>query len=133
MEKTQVLDKTQKVEMMTELMAKFVSLISYKLPDDVENKLKELSEGEDNPLAKIIYKTMFDNQKLAFELKRPSCQDTGVLQFFVKCGQNFPLIGQLDSILRNCVYQSTKETPLRHNSVETFDEYNTGKNIGNGS
>ncbi|MDR7238301.1 L(+)-tartrate dehydratase subunit alpha [Neobacillus drentensis] len=128
-----VMDKTQQITKMTDLMAKFVSLISYKLPDDVENKLKELSEGEDNPLAKIIYKTMFDNQKLAFELKRPSCQDTGVLQFFVKCGQNFPLIGQLDRILRNCVYQSTKETPLRHNSVETFDEYNTGKNIGNGT
>ncbi|WP_227551547.1 L(+)-tartrate dehydratase subunit alpha [Metabacillus sediminilitoris] len=128
-----IIDKVQQKEKMTNLMSKFISLVSYKLPDDVENRLKELSEEEDNRLAKIIYKTMFENQKLAYELKRPSCQDTGVLQFFVKCGENFPLIGQLDSILKNSVYKSTQETPLRHNSVETFDEYNTGKNIGDGS
>lgn len=34
------------------------------------------------------------NQKLAKELNRPSCQDTGVLQFWVKCGVDFPLIGE---------------------------------------
>lgn len=128
-----VMDKTQQKVKMIELMSKFISVVSYKLPDDVERKLKELSEEEDNKLAKIIYNTMFENQKLASELKRPSCQDTGVLQFFVKCGQNFPLIGQLDKILRESTYKSTQETPLRHNSVETFDEYNTGKNIGNGT
>jgi L(+)-tartrate dehydratase alpha subunit len=127
------MDKTASIEKMTDLMAKFISLVSYKLPDDVENKLKELGEEETTPLGKIIYETMFENQRLASELKRPSCQDTGVLQFFVKCGQNFPLIGQLESILRNSVYKSTMETPLRHNSVETFDEYNTRKNIGNGT
>lgn len=127
------MEKIREIEKMTDLMSKFVSLVSYKLPKDVEHKLKELSEEESNPLAKIIYETMEDNQKLAYELKRPSCQDTGVLQFFIKCGQNFPLIGQLDQILRESVYKSTKETPLRHNSVETFDEYNTGENIGNGT
>nr|WP_232337058.1 L(+)-tartrate dehydratase subunit alpha [Lysinibacillus timonensis] len=130
---TVAMDKIQQKVKMIELMSKFISVVSYKLPDDVEKKLKELSEEEDNKLAKIIYKTMFENQKLASELKRPSCQDTGVLQFFVKCGQNFPLIGQLENILRESTFKSTKETPLRHNSVETFDEYNTGKNIGNGS
>lgn len=127
------MDKTASIEKMTDLMAKFISLVSYKLPHDVENKLKELGEEESTPLGKIIYETMFENQRLASELKRPSCQDTGVLQFFVKCGQNFPFIGQLESILRNSVYRSTMETPLRHNSVETFDEYNTRKNIGKGT
>ncbi|PMC34757.1 L(+)-tartrate dehydratase subunit alpha [Bacillus sp. UMB0899] len=127
------MDKKQEVEKMTDIMSKFISLVSYKLPKDVEAKLKELSEEETNPLSKIIYETMEENQKLAYELKRPSCQDTGVLQYFVKCGENFPLIGQLEKLLRQSVYKSTKETPLRHNSVETFDEYNTGENIGNGS
>lgn len=132
MEKVQM-NKKQEVEKMTDIISKFITLVSYKLPKDVETKLKELSAEETNPLAKIIYETMEENQKLASELKRPSCQDTGVLQYFVKCGDNFPLIGQLDNILKQSVYKSTKETPLRHNSVETFDEYNTGENIGNGS
>ena len=29
--------------------------------------------------------------------------------------------------------KATFEAPLRHNSVETFDEYNTGKNVGKGT
>jgi L(+)-tartrate dehydratase alpha subunit len=121
------------IEKMTDLMSKFVSLVSYKLPDDVESKLAELRAEETNELAKIIYNTMEENQKLAFELKRPSCQDTGVLQFFIKCGENFPLMGHLNNILREATFKSTMETPLRHNSVETFDEYNTKKNIGTGT
>lgn len=118
---------------MTDVMSKFVGIVGIQLPDDVQAKLKELSEKETKPLAKTIYETMFENQRLAKELKRPSCQDTGVLQFFVKCGENFPLMGKLERILTEAVVDSTIKTPLRHNSVETFDEYNTGKNVGKGT
>lgn len=115
---------------MQKVMEKFISLVSYKLPDDVTKKLSDLKAEEDYPLAKIIYETMEKNQILASELKRPSCQDTGVIQFFVSCGDGFPLLGRLERILKNSVIQSTINTPLRHNSVETFDEYNTGLNVG---
>ena len=54
-------------------------------------------------MAKIIYDTMFRNQKLALELNRPSCQDTGVLQFWVKCGTRFPLIDKLEELLKEAV------------------------------
>ena len=84
-------------------------------------------------MAKIIYDTMFRNQKLALELNRPSCQDTGVLQFWVKCGTRFPLIDKLEELLKEAVVRATVAAPLRHNSVETFDEYNTGKNAGKGT
>jgi L(+)-tartrate dehydratase alpha subunit len=67
------------------------------------------------------------------KLNRPSCQDTGVLQFWVKCGTKFPLIDNLEALLKDAVMQATVATPLRHNSVETFDEYNTGKNVGKGT
>lgn len=129
-EKTKEIKKEEKLE---EIMAKFVGLVSMKLPEDVENKLKELSEEETNPLAKTIYETMKKNQDLAWELKRPSCQDTGVLQYFCKVGENFPLRGNLEEILRKATFDATKQTPLRHNSVQTFEEKNTGKNIGKGT
>jgi L(+)-tartrate dehydratase alpha subunit len=86
-----------------------------------------------DPLPKTVYDTMFKNQEMALELDRPSCQDTGVLQFGVKCGDAFPLLGRLEKILTDAVVQATKDAPLRHNSVETFDEYNTGKNVGKGT
>lgn len=115
------------------IMAQFVGFTARKLPDDVVDKLKELRDKEDDPMAKTIYETMFRNQDLAVKLNRPSCQDTGVLQFWVKCGTNFPLINELEVLLKDAVVQATFEAPLRHNSVETFDEYNTGKNVGKGT
>lgn len=125
--------KEAQVQRMTNVMAKFVGFTGIKLPDDVIAKLEELRTKEDNPLAKVIYDTMFRNQELAIKLGRPSCQDTGVLQFWVKCGVNFPLMGELEPLLKEAVVKATFETPLRHNSVETFDEYNTGKNVGKGT
>lgn len=121
------------VKTMTDKMAAFIGYTAKKLPDDVTAKLKELSEKEDSPLAKTIYETMFRNQELAEKLDRPSCQDTGVLQFWVKCGTGFPLINELEPLLKEAVVKATFDAPLRHNSVETFDEYNTGKNVGKGT
>lgn len=40
---------------------------------------------------------MTRNQRLAVELDHPSCQDTGVLQFWVKCGTGFPLIDEVNT------------------------------------
>lgn len=109
-------DKDKLVTNMTEIMSKFVALVGKKLPDDVENKLQDLSKKETSQLAKVIYSTMQENQNLAMKLNRPCCQDTGVLQFSVRCGTNFPLIGELENILTNAVFQATI-TPLLDTTV----------------
>lgn len=127
------MNSQQAVQKMTDVMARFVAYTGKVLPDDVYAKLEELRQQESSELASTIYDTMFENQKLARELNRPCCQDTGVLQFFVKCGVNFPLIGDVEALLKEAVIQATIDAPLRHNSVETFDEYNTGKNVGKGT
>lgn len=121
------------IETMTDIMAKFIAYSGKILPDDVMQKLTELRSQETSPLALAVYDTMFENQRLAKELDRPCCQDTGVLQFFVKCGANFPLISDLEALLKEAVVRATFAAPLRHNSVETFDEYNTGRNVGKGT
>ena len=74
-------------------------------------------EKEDSPLSKVIYDTMFRNQELAVALNRPSCQDTGVLQFWVKCGTKFPLIDDLEALLKEAVVKATFEAPLRHTAL----------------
>ena len=127
------MSKEQQVTQLTDYMAKFIAHVAKKLPDDVIAKLQELRDKEDSPMTNVIYDTMFRNQELALKLNRPSCQDTGVLQFWVKCGTKFPLIDNLEALLKDAVMQATVATPLRHNSVETFDEYNTGKNVGKGT
>lgn len=125
--------KEQELKRLTDMIADFVGHIGKKLPDDVVAKLEELAAKEDAALPKVLYETMTKNQGLAVELDRPSCQDTGVLQFWLKCGTNFPYINELEDLLTDAVVQATFATPLRHNSVQTFDEYNTKKNVGKGT
>lgn len=125
--------KEENVKKLTDMVADFVGFIGKKLPDDVVAKLKELGDKETDPLPKVLYETMTRNQDLAVALDRPSCQDTGVIQFWLKCGTNFPYINELEALLKEAVVQATFATPLRHNSVETFDEYNTKRNVGKGT
>ena len=125
--------KENGVKVLTDMVADFVAHIGKKLPDDVVAKLEELGSQESAALPKVLYETMTKNQGLAVELNRPSCQDTGVLQFWLKCGTNFPYINELEGLLKEAVVQATFAAPLRHNSVETFDEYNTKRNVGKGT
>ncbi|MDC7233314.1 MAG: L(+)-tartrate dehydratase subunit alpha [Spirochaetales bacterium] len=124
------MDKNDQIQNMTETVAKFIKYFGKILPDDVQAKLKELSDAETSPMAKLTYETMFKNQELAKELDRPCCQDTGVIQFFARVGTKFPLIDELSKIFEEGVLLATEMAPLRHNSVQTFDEYNTGTNVG---
>ena len=100
----------EQVKRMTDMMAKFVGFTGKKLPDDVIAKLTELRSKETEAMPKVIYDTMFRNQELAVKLDRPSCQDTGVLQFWVKCGTGFPLIDDLEALLKEAVVKATFET-----------------------
>ena len=120
-------------KLLTGTIAKFIGLVGKRLPDDVTAKLKELGESETLPMAKMIYECMEKNQMEAAELDRPSCQDTGVIQMFVRVGTRFPYIDDLKTVLKDAVFIATQEAPLRHNTVETFDEVNTGTNVGTDS
>ncbi|ABI68928.1 L(+)-tartrate dehydratase subunit alpha [Syntrophomonas wolfei] len=117
-------------EKFIDIMARFTVYTGIYLPDDVKAKLKELREKEDSGLATIVYDAMFEDLKLAGQLGRPLCQDTGVIQYFVQVGTGFPLLDEMEDCLREAVKRATFLGPLRHNAVEVFDEKNTGNNIG---
>ena len=53
-----------------------------------------------------------------------------MIQYFLTAGARFPLLGELEGILQGATAGATKEGPLRHNAVETFEEKNTGTNTG---
>ena len=124
------MEKQAQVREMTDRMAGFIGCLAKRLPDDVMAKLSQLREQERDALPGAIYDAMFRNQALAAELGHPSCQDTGVLQFWLRCGTGFPLINELEELLRDAVAKATADIPLRPNAVETFDERNTGTNLG---
>jgi L(+)-tartrate dehydratase alpha subunit len=124
------LDRDAAVAQLTDLMAKFTAYIGKRLPTDVTEKLGELRSKEVNFLAREVYESMRQNQDFADKLDRPSCQDTGVIQYFLTAGARFPLLGELEEILRGATEGATRDGPLRHNAVETFQERNTGTNTG---
>jgi L(+)-tartrate dehydratase alpha subunit len=119
-----------KKQTMTDIVAKFTEYVGKHLPTDVLEKLKELRAKENSPLAKVVYDSMFDNLAKAEELNRPACQDTGVIQYFVRAGSEFPLLAEVKNIFTEAVRTATRVSPLRHNAVETFEEKNTGDNTG---
>ena len=82
-------------------IAQFITYMKKKLPDDVEKlKFKEWRPMKRIPLAKTIYETMHKNMDLAYySLIVLLVQDTGVLQFWVSVGSNYPLVGELEEIL----------------------------------
>ena len=124
------MNREQAVADLTNVMSKFTAYIGKRLPTDVTQKLVDLREKEVNFLAKEVYESMRQNQEAADKLDRPSCQDTGVIQYFLTAGANFPLLGELEEILQEATAGATREGPLRHNAVETFVEKNTGTNTG---
>lgn len=125
-------NKTEAVQHLTDIVARFTAMISKRMPNDVVAKLEQLRALENEGIAKTIYNTMFDNMEQAITLSRPACQDTGEIMFFVKVGAKFPLLGELQAILKQSVKDATVNAPLRHNAVEIFDEINTGDNTGSG-
>ena len=126
------MDKNGSIEFMTEKLTAFMVYLSKKLPDSVEEKLRRMRETETNELARSMFDSMLENQKMALELNRPCCQDTGLMQFWIRCGAAFPLLGELEGILRDAAVRTTAQAPLRPNCIETFDERNTGNNVGTG-
>ena len=126
-------DARSRLSRLTDIVARFTSLVSRRLPDDVTSRLKALAEAETNPMATMIYQTMRRNQELAEKLKRPSCQDTGLVQIFATVGSHFPYTDGLSEALKASIAEATRIAPLRHNTVETFDEFNTGTNVGSKS
>lgn len=115
---------------MTGVMARFIDMAGKRLPDDVVDKLAEMRDQEDQDMAKEIYRSMFENLDKAIELDRPICQDTGLINFFIKAGSHYPYQYQLKQILTDAVRQATEEAPLRPNAVSIFDEENTDDNTG---
>jgi len=112
------------------LLEKFIALAAVRLSDDVMARLEEMRKNEDSSLQKAIYDSYFENLKMAVELNKPCCQDTGLLQFYIKTGTAFPHLNITREVITEAVRRATKSVPLRPNAVNYFDEKNTGDNTG---
>ena len=100
-----------------------------KLPQDIEEALKAAHKEETEEIAKTQFAAILKNIEIA-ATGVPMCQDTGIMIFYVKVGNKFPFLGEIESALEKATVEATKKTPLRPNAVNPIVGGNSGDNTG---
>ncbi|MHA1617369.1 MAG: fumarate hydratase [Candidatus Njordarchaeales archaeon] len=113
-----------------ESVVELLRVSETRLPQDIINALEDAYNKETNELAKTQLKAILDNVKYAMEKSLPICQDTGLITFYVKLGDDFPIRSKLNSLLLEAVRKATEEVPLRPNAVDPWTNKNSGDNTG---
>ena len=103
------------------------------LPQDVEQVLAMKKKLEaPGSKADFALDLVMQNVGLAKKRSLPICQDTGLLNFYVKCPVGFDQIA-LQEAMEEAVAEATKKGYLRQNSVDSLTGKNSGTNLGPGS
>ncbi|MFQ6085638.1 MAG: fumarate hydratase [Candidatus Bathyarchaeia archaeon] len=109
---------------------KLLKLAVTRLPRDISDALRQAYEHEESELAKSQLSSMMRNLELAEETRRPICQDTGLVSFFVDAGDRFPNLAKIPKYLTEAVRKATDKIPLRPNAVNPISGVNSGDNTG---
>ncbi len=99
------------------------------LPPSVERALREAYEKTPEGPGKVQLRAIIENIEAAKRLEKPICQDTGIVSFYLRVGDEFPIKSSLKRILTEATAEATREVPLRPNAVEILGA-NTGDNTG---
>lgn len=100
------------------------------LPGDVKAALVRAYEREVHEIAKVQLGAMLENLRLAEELQRPICQDTGLPLFFVKLGTGLKDLLEIERGIQEGVREATEIIPLRPNVVDPITREGGDANIG---
>ncbi|MHA2249449.1 MAG: fumarate hydratase [Candidatus Kariarchaeaceae archaeon] len=104
-------------------------LSATKLPSDVFNSMEKIKRETTHEGAVYQITNIVKDAAIARDQSRPMCQDTGIVAWDLKIGDDFPLKSKLKDILKESVKRATNEVPLRPNTVDLLDG-NPGNNIG---
>ena len=118
-----------------ESIAAALQFISYYHPADYITHLARAYEREQGPAAKDAIAQILTNSKMSAMGHRPVCQDTGIVNVFLKIGMNVRLEG-FDGTLDDAVNEGVRQAytnvdnPLRGSIVADpqFDRKNTHDN-----
>ncbi|MHA1150322.1 MAG: fumarate hydratase [Promethearchaeota archaeon] len=113
-----------------EAIIEIIRRATTQAPKDLVNALEVIKGQEKIELAIEQYDLMLENCKYGAEKGIPICQDTGVLNFFIELGSDFPIISDFEDIIKEAVSTATKLIPIRGNSVDPFTNENPENNLG---
>ena len=115
---------------LTKQFLELVRLAATAIPPDVENRLKQAHESEEEgSAARGAMDTILKNIDMAREKSTPICQDTGTPIFYVHYPEGWNT-RKLKSQIRAAVAEATAKAYLRPNAVDSLTGKNTGNNLG---
>jgi fumarate hydratase subunit alpha len=104
-------------------------IAATELPIEYVEVLKKGMEETEGAVGKSQLSNILENVDIARKNSKPMCQDTGIVAFMVKVGDDFPLRSKLKDILVGATRRATNDVPLRPNAVDMF-KGNTRDNVG---
>ncbi len=108
---------------------RLLRLAVTELPQDVKNALK-LAYQKENNVGRRQLEAILENVDLAEKKSVPICQDTGIINFYVKAGSKVKDLEKVANALNRATAKATIEIPLRPNAVNPFTQKNTEDNVG---
>ena len=99
------------------------------LPEEYIKEMEKAMKDTEGAVGRSQLKNILDDVEIARAGSMPMCQDTGVVAFMIRLGDDFPIRSKLKDILIEATKRGTKEIPLRPNAVDMF-KGNTGNNVG---
>ncbi|MCR4881172.1 MAG: fumarate hydratase [bacterium] len=120
-----------KSELIYKTIKNLVLLANTRLPKEDYTALSEFYQKEKNPSSKIAMSQILQNAKIAYDEKRPLCQDTGFVTVFINMGQNISVVGgNLEKTINRAVADAYTEFSLRKSIVDDslFKRKNTKNN-----
>jgi len=97
-------------------------------PEEYMKELEKLMKETKGEVGRSQMVSILEDVALARKESWPMCQDTGLVAFIVKLGDEFPLRSSLREVLANATRRATKEVPLRPNAVDML-KGNTNDNV----
>ncbi|MEM3793983.1 MAG: fumarate hydratase [Candidatus Bathyarchaeia archaeon] len=113
-----------------DLTVDLLRLAVIELPKDVKEALERAKEKETSDIAKANLNAILENIRLAESMKRPVCQDTGLIVFFLDVGHDFGSVKGIPEAIVKGTKRATEEIPLRPNAVHPISRKNSGDNTG---
>lgn len=104
-------------------------IAATELPIEYLEEIQKQQTLTQGAVGKSQLENIIEDIQIARDLSKPMCQDTGIVAFLVRVGDEFPVRSNLKSILVEATKQATIEVPLRPNAVDMF-KGNTGNNVG---
>ena len=112
-------------ESISKAVEKLVIQSTTRVPSDVFQKLEGIREKEtQSPISSSQIDLMVENINYGCENEIPICQDTGLQNFFLQIGEDFPILTGFEKIFKSVLKKLTKSAKIRPNTVDPITQQN---------